>query len=196
MGVPASPPLPAAFRRAVEQLRAAAVRPEVAIAESPAPARLAPFSVAVTGEVVVAGEELAHGRLVLLHDPAGQEAWEGTSRFVGYLRAPLDPEIAADPLLPSVGWSWLLESLERAGARYHATAGTVSRVSSERFGTLSGQPDAAEVELRASWTPDENDLAAHLTAFSELLCTAAGLPPAPPGVVPMPRRRAARRRRS
>ena len=44
--------------------------------------------------------ELGTGRLVLLHDPAGHEAWQGTFRVVTYVRAELEPEMAADPLLP------------------------------------------------------------------------------------------------
>jgi hypothetical protein len=33
------------------------------------------------------------------------------------------------------------------------------------------------IELRASWTADTADLAPHLLAFVDLLCTAGGLPP-------------------
>jgi hypothetical protein len=50
----------------------------------------------------------------------------------------------------------------------------------------------AEVEVRASWTPlltDGDGLSAHLAAWAELLCTTAGLPPLPAGVVMMPSRR-------
>jgi hypothetical protein len=54
------------------------------------------------------------------------------------------------------------------------------------------------VEIRASWSPTGDELAPHLIAFTELMCAAAGLPPMPPGVVPMPatrrRRRTATRR--
>ncbi len=52
-------------------------------------------------------EDLADGRLVLLHDPAGHDAWHGTFRLVTLVRAELEPEMAADPLLPDVCWSWL-----------------------------------------------------------------------------------------
>lgn len=141
--------------------------------------------------VVQAGEELADGRLVVLHDPAGQEIWEGTTRCVAYVQASLDLEIAADPLLPGVGWSWLVDALETAGAGYRAAGGTVTRTTSERFGALAEHPTAAEVEIRASWSPDGDELGPHLVAFGELLCAAAGLPPLPPGVVAMP---AARRK--
>ena len=55
--------------------------------------------------------DVATGRLVLLHDPAGQDAWDGTLRLVTYVTAELEPELASDPLLPAVGWSWLTDAL-------------------------------------------------------------------------------------
>ena len=178
--------LPAAFRRAVAGLSGADLRPEVVVSELPAPQRLAPHAVALHASVVRAGDELADGRLVVLHDPAGQETWEGMTRCVGYVQAAVDLEIASDPLLPGVGWAWLLEALDLAGAEHRAAGGTVTRTTSERFGALVGHPTAAEVEIRASWTPVGDDLVPHLIAFGELLCAAAGLPPMPPGVVTMP----------
>lgn len=189
--------LPAGFRRAVAGLSGVSVRPEVVLSELPAPQRLAPYAVALHATVTVAGDELADGRLVILHDPAGQDTWEGTTRCVVYVQAAVDVEIASDPLLPGVGWAWLAEALDVAGADHHAAGGTVTRTTSERFGALADHPPAAEVEIRASWSPAGDDLSAHLVAFAELMCAAAGLPPTPPGVVPMPatrRKRTARAR--
>jgi hypothetical protein len=183
--------LPAGFRRAVSGLSGVELRPEVVVSELPAPQRLAPHAVALHGAVIRVGDELADGRLVVLHDPDGQAMWEGDTRCVAYVQAAIDFEIASDPMLPSVGWSWLLEALETANADYRAAGGTVTRTTSERFGALAEHPHAADVEIRASWSPT-GDLGPHLVAFGELLCAAAGLPPTPPGVVPMP---ATRRRR-
>jgi hypothetical protein len=118
--------------------------------------------------------------------------WEGTTRCVAFVQAALDLEIASDPLLPGVGWSWLIDALDVAGATHCAAGGTVTRTTSERFGALSDHPAAAEVEIRASWSPLDGELGPHLVAFAELLCAAAGLPPMPPGVVPMPANRRAR----
>ena len=188
--------LPAVFRRAVAGLSGVALRPELVISELPAPQRLAPHAVALHASVMRAGDELADGRLVVLHDPAGQDVWEGTTRCVAYVQAAVDLEIASDPLLPGVGWAWLLEALEGAGAAHVAAGGTVTRTTSERFGALIDHPTVAEVEIRASWSPVGDDLAPHLVAFGELLCTAAGLPPTPPGVVPMPATRRKRPARS
>jgi len=188
---------PEGFRRAAESLRCTPVRSEVVLAEAPAPQRLAPYAVAFTADIVVDGAELATGRLVLLHDPDGHEAWDGTFRLVSYVRAELEPDIVGDPLLPGVGWTWLTEALEARGATYIAPGGTVTRVSSESFGALADHPQSAQIEVRASWTPIVDtttpNLGPHLEAWCELLCTAAGLPPIAPGVVPIPPRRARRR---
>jgi hypothetical protein len=70
-----------------------------------------------------------------------------------------------------------------------AASGTVTRVASESFGSMSDRPATAEIEIRASWTPLRHDeLGDHLVAWGDLLCTAAGLPPLPAGVVPLTRR--------
>jgi hypothetical protein len=169
---------PAEFAAAVRSLQTATVRPEVRVEEVRPPQKLAPWSYAVALDVVRGDEELATGRLVLLHDPNGYEAWEGTLRLVGYASAELDPEMAGDPLLPEVGWSWLLDALETAGAPHRAAGGTVTQTSSTRFGDLAGPRRTSDLELRASWTPGGQDVSAHLHGFADLLCTAAGLPPA------------------
>jgi hypothetical protein len=184
---------PEVFRVAVETLRAGAqrcARPELSLEETPAPQRLAPYAAALSADVTSpGGAEMATGRLVLLHDPAGHETWEGTLRLVTYLRAGLEPDLAGDPLLPGVGWTWLLESLEAAGASHRAASGTVTRIASESFGKLADRPATADIEIRASWTPTEPDLRPHLTAWCQLLGAAAGLPPLPPlppGIAALP----------
>jgi len=183
---------PAGFRRAVAELSGVEIRPEVILSELPPPQRLAPYAVALHAVVNRAGDELAEGRLVVLHDPDGQAVWEGDTRCVAYVQAGIDLEIASDPMLPSVGWSWLLDALAASEAEHRAAGGTVTRTTSERFGALAEHPHAADVEIRASWSP-VGALGPHLVAFGELMCSAAGLPPTPPGVVPMP---AGRRRRA
>jgi hypothetical protein len=184
---------PEEFRQAVDQLRAAALRPEVFSEEMPAPQRIAPFSSALTADVTVAGEEIGGGRLVVLYDPAGNDAWQGCFRCVAYARADIDPEMVADPLLSAVGWTWLTEALTAHAAEYLAPSGTVTKVASESFGTMDGEEPSAEIEVRASWSP-LGSLTAHVEAWGDLLCTAAGLPPLPAGVVPIPSRRGQRTR--
>ncbi|MFF5366936.1 DUF3000 domain-containing protein [Streptomyces sp. NPDC013187] len=190
-----SVPLP--FRAAVDALKAARLRPQIEIEPTPPPRRLAPHSHALEAAVVDGDQDLADGRLVLLHDPAGHDAWRGTFRLVTLVRAELEPEMAADPLLPEVCWSWLTGALQARGLTYGEPSGTVTRASSHYFGGLSARPAASQIEIRASWTPREGlggvpDTAAHLAAWCDLLAQIAGLPPAVPGdasVVTLPQRR-------
>lgn len=173
------------FDQSVKELKSHRWRPEVSITEIPSPQRIAPYSAAMTAEVEADGEELGSGRLVLLHDPAGNDAWQGTYRLVSYARADVDLDMVTDPLLAEVGWGWLTEALEQHRAPYLAASGTVTAVSSRCFGEMSEDPDRAEIEIRASWTPllDQNSpLTAHLGAWQDLLCLTAGLPPLPEGV--------------
>ncbi|WP_217617414.1 DUF3000 family protein, partial [Cellulomonas sp. GbtcB1] len=60
-------------------------------------------------------EELASGRFVVLHDPAGQEAWGGAFRLATLVRATLEPEVGQGPLLAEVAWSWFSDALASAG---------------------------------------------------------------------------------
>ncbi len=167
-------------------MRAARLRQEVVVAETPAPQRLAPFAAAITADVAMDDDDLATGRLVLLHDPAGPPAWHGTFRLVSYVRAQLDPEMGADPLLGAVGWSWLTEALAEHGAQFVAPSGTVTRVASESFGAIAGEVAEAEIEIRASWTPTTPAIGAHVEAWADLMCHVAGIPPLPAGVVSLP----------
>lgn len=182
------------FAQALEGLRSAQVRPELVLEEVPAPTRLAPHAVALSGEVVPSyleeeDDAIATGRFVLLHDPEGPEPWEGTWRAVTYAKAQMEPEVGHDPLAGQAGWSWLTEALQEAGLGWAAPAGTVTCVTSESFGALADREPSVELEIRASWTPvltagsESAELALHLGAWGDLLCTLAGLPPLPEGVV-------------
>lgn len=188
--------MPPMFEAAVKAIADRRWRPELVVEEIPAPQKIAPYAVAISAEVVVAGEEVGSGRLVLLHDPDGNPSWEGDFRCVAYARADVESEMASDPLLTEVGWSWLIEALERNRARFTAPSGTVTAVTSRGFGAIGAETASAEVELRASWTPaiaSAADVGRHLQAWSELLCLTAGLPPLPDGVLPLPPRRPGRR---
>jgi hypothetical protein len=191
-GAVASPP---AFREAVAGMREARLRAEVFCEEMPAPQRIAPYAFALSADVTVDGEDVGTGRIILLHDPAGNEAWDGTFRCVAYVRAEIEPEMITDPMLAGVGWSWLTEALEAHEAQYGAPSGTVTRVATESFGGMADDGGSAQIEIRASWTPvfdDPADAAAHVLAWGDLLCMAAGLQPVPEGVAAMPSRRGQR----
>ncbi|HMO11237.1 MAG TPA: DUF3000 domain-containing protein [Actinotalea sp.] len=183
-----APDTPSPFVQALHALREQRLRPEVQLDEVPAPSRIAPFAVALSAEVDPerSGDEIASGRFVLLHDPAGQEAWEGTFRVVTLTRATLEPELAGDPMLCAAAWTWVTDAL--AGVPHRALGGTVTKVVSQSFDALAERPDTVEVEIRASWSPD-GGVGDHLHAWSTVLCTAAGLPPLPEGVTALPRLR-------
>ena len=168
---------PELFTQAVAALRSVRPRPELHLTEVRAPQRLAPWACAFTAEVDGPSDILATGRLVLLHDPDGPEAWGGELRLVAYVRAELDAELAADPLLPEVGWSWLTDALAATGAEFTALGGTVTDTSSARFGDIAGPARTDDLELRASWTPLSADLVPHGEAFCELMASVVGLPP-------------------
>ncbi|MET1022050.1 MAG: DUF3000 domain-containing protein [Arthrobacter sp.] len=203
--------VPADFLFALGTLRQARTRSELRLEEIPAPARLAPFAVALGAEVTAPDEsspsgvvhgpaasalvpasgsddvELATGRFILLHDPDGSAVWEGEFRIVTYIRAQLEPEMGNDEMLGSVAWTWLVEALQSHDAPYRSAGGTATRVLSESFGSLADRPDSIDIELRASWTPATPDITSHLEAWSDMVCTFAGLPPLPEGVTPLPR---------
>ncbi len=182
---------PQAFREAVAQMRAARLRPEVFCEEMPAPQRIAPFASALSADITVDGEDVGTGRIVLLHDPAGNDAWGGTFRCVAYARAELTADFAGDPLLAGVAWTWLLEALEAHGAAFTAPSGTVTKVTSESFGGMADDESTAQLEIRASWTPT-GEVGPHVEAWGELMCTAVGLEPVPEGVTALPSRRGQR----
>jgi Protein of unknown function (DUF3000) len=198
-------------------------RPELAFEEEPPPRRLAPFASAVavavsgpaggsgtaggdtaqggvaprhTGPGDAGDAEIGGGRFVLLFDPSGQPGWDGRYRVIGYVRAELEPEMATDPLINEVGWSWLTEALDNREAGYRNISGTVTTVVTQGFGSKQDEPMSTEFELRASWSPmaqpgAEPELAGHLAAWCDVICAAAGLPPVAPGVAALrpPRRR-------
>ena len=182
------------FPAAATALRNFTPRIEIEIEETPAPAKLATHALALSAECIVDDEELASGRFVLLYEPEGHDTWDGNFRCVTFIRAQMELQMAVDPLLPEVGWSWLLDSLSAAGCEFNAPSGTVTRVSSASFGKLSPRNDQSEIEIRASWSPiikDSAEMIKHIDAWCNLLGEVAGLPPIVEGVAPIS---AARRR--
>lgn len=161
-------------------MHAADLRSEITLGTIRPPQRLAPLSHAVGLEVLRPEHEGdgggdAFGRLILLHDPAGDDAWDGAMRLVAYIQADMDDAVANDPLLPEVAWQWLTEGLEHCDATN--IGGTVTSTSSVRFGEIGGPPRAYQVEMRASWTATSSVLAPHVEAFADVLAHVAGLPP-------------------
>jgi hypothetical protein len=175
--------VPAAFREALLSLHAARTRRDVRLVETPAPSRIAPFAVAINGTVLPEDLETT-GRFVVLHDPAGQDAWNGTFRVIALVQAQVEAEVGQDDLWAEAAWSWLDDAL--ADVPHDQIGGTVTKVVSRSFGQLAQREDAVTVELRVSWTPADSHLSPHIAAWTELLAMCAGVPPAPQGVSVLP----------
>jgi len=178
------------FEDLVNSLRAFTPRAEIVLEEVPAPQKLATYAFAFSADVSNGlldddEDEIASGRFVLLHEPGGQDTWEGEFRCVTFVRADVDPVMQQDPLLPEVGWSWFLEALESEECSLAAPSGTVTRVSSASFGKLSPRNDESEIEIRASWTPaitEPIEIMKHIAGWCRLITDVAGLEPIPDGV--------------
>lgn len=181
--------IPNEFAASLDVLRRLQYRSEFTVTEAPAPSRLAPFGYAQTVDVEFDGHLVGNGRLVILHDPAGQPSWEGTIRVVSYVDADVDLEVASDPMLTDVGWSWLAESLAEAEAPATALGGTVTQVFSQSFGVMSSRAPEGRLQVRSSWTPTQTeDLVPHVRAWALLTAAACGLAPASDGVARLSRR--------
>jgi hypothetical protein len=177
---------PAVFVAACESMESVAFRGELTVRKIPSPTGVAPFSMALAADVLANPSTTGHssgdslhgaGRFILLYDPEEPASWGGAFRVVCFAQAPLENEIALDPFLADVTWSWLVDALDSRGALYDNASGTATRTLSTGFGELTDQGDAAQIELRASWSPLETDMSTQIQAWGELLCMLAGLPP-------------------
>jgi len=192
--VTAHPDAGTIFDAAVAELRDIAFRADITIREIPTPQGLAPHALALAADVRPDDEgESAYGtgRFVLLHDPDTPSAWDGAWRIVAFAQAPLETEIGTDPLLADVTWSWLVDALDSRSAGYHSASGTSTKTLSKGFGGLADEGDGAQIELRASWTP-EGPFTPHVEAWVELVGMLAGLPPGSEGIAVIGARKAAR----
>lgn len=169
----------AGFARVAEELLATTFREDIVVRQISEPQGLAPHALALAADVRPDdhGDSIyGTGRFVLLHDPQEPPAWDGAWRVVAFAQAPLEPEIGTDPLLSAVTWSWLVDALANHRAAHHSASGTSTKTISKGFGSLADEGDGAQIELRASWTP-EAPFRPHVEAWIELVGMLAGLPP-------------------
>lgn len=178
------------FVKALTQIRDYVPRSDISLLEVPAPARLAPHSIALTAEPVDSDSDAFSGRFVLLHDPDGVAEWTGTYRVVIFIRAELESELLQDDLLGQVAWSWITDATSNLSIL--ELGGTVTTNFGQSFGSLHERPADGFIEVRASWTPaeieksDPNDsLSLHVQAWIHCIELAGGLTPLSDGVVPV-----------
>lgn len=168
------------FALALRSILDSNVRNELDVKEIEAPANLARHAVAFSCDVrpdsVHEKIDLGTGRLVLLWDDEPQESWGSRFRVIAFAKSPLETEIGADEFSAGLAWSWLVTALEANQASYNSEAGTTTRVISTGFGALANQAPHAELELRASWSPLDTNIAAHMHAWQSLICMMSGLP--------------------
>lgn len=167
----------AAFQAAVEQLKSANLRQELDFEQIPAPGNLAADSIAFAVHVKPGtkseNSDLGTGRFVLLHEPEGSQQWASNFRVVTFCKSPLETNIGIDEDASDLAWSWMLEALANRGAEHKNIAGTSTRIISKGHGSLTHQPDHAEFELRASWSP-KGDFSKHVEAWMDVVCAMSG----------------------
>lgn len=172
------------FAGMLASLAAIATRSEITLTQIPAPQGIAPEAIAIAADI---NHEIAsdHGvsRLVFCRDPQQPEGWNSEFRIIGYAKSPIEIEMAKDDYTSAMPWEWLKDSLKAAGASFTGEAGTTTAVVSTGHGAIVSQPQHAELEIRASWTPTSFDLRPHLVGWLELLALISGLPPADSNVV-------------
>ncbi len=177
------PTAPSVFLDALESLESAPIRPELVVNDMLAPEGLAPWAAAFTADLKPTrfheDSDLATGRLVLLYDEAEPDVWGGPFRIVSFASAPFDVTIGEETLLSDVAWSWLKDALSLHNAQYQGLAGTITRIISRGYGQLADQGDGSVLEIRCSWSPLETEIGKHFTAWTEMMCMFAGLPPKP-----------------
>lgn len=171
--------LETALRDMVASLEITEVRPELEVVQIPSPKGLADDSLALSLNIRHDSEEADHAvsRLVFAYSAEIPEGWNSSFRIIGYAKSPIDLEMARDEYLSSLPWEWLRESLIRNGAHFSHDAGTSTTVISTGHGALIGQPQHAELEIRASWSPEGNSWQPHLVGWAEMVALIAGLPP-------------------
>jgi len=178
------------WEEVVASLKNLDLRSEFLIEEVPAPSRLAPKSIALALDVVDAEDkDLANGRFVVLHDPDGQETWDGKLRIVTFVKAPIESDVVTDELFSEVAWSWLMDALNENEHGFHNISGTVTRTISKSYAGIEDRTGESDVEVRASWTPKTTDIGSQLNAWFGFVEQCAGLVPLPSGVSTINRNR-------
>ena len=168
---------PAQFAAAALGLDKAILRSELETTEIPAPPKIAPFALAFAAQVPNPADTPMNrgvGRIVFLYDPEQYDTWGSNMRVIAYGKSPVENDLSIEDDVANYWWEWLNRALELHSAKFSHTAGTVTKISSTGMGSLANDPNSSEVEIRASWSPEEDDLGPHLAAWQDLIAGMAG----------------------
>jgi hypothetical protein len=168
---------PAQFAAAALSLAQPVLRSELETSQIPAPDQIAPWALAFAAQAPNPADTPMNrgvGRIVFLHDPKEFDVWGSNMRVIAYGKSPLENDLGIEEDVAHYWWSELERALSNHGAKYRNEAGTVTKMSSTGMGSLANEPSASEVEIRASWSPTDDDLGPHLAAWQDLIASMAG----------------------
>lgn len=171
----------AEYVAAVLSLKQCAIREELEISELDAPFDIAEKAIAFSAEIKQSeiGSKAGTGRFVLFWSPTPQENWTSNFRVVCFARSPLETDIGKESDSSHVTWDWLTTALANSGAGYSSLAGTTTRIISSGHGMMEHQDEYAEIEIRASWSPDSTEIHRHFEAWQNLICVMSNYTIAP-----------------
>jgi hypothetical protein len=168
---------PAQFAAAALSLTEPALRSELETSQIPAPDRIAPWALAFAAQAPNPADTPMNrgvGRVVFLHDPEQFDVWGSNMRVIAYGKSPLENDMGVEEDVAHYWWSELMRALNTHGATFTNEAGTVTKMSSTGMGSLANDPNSSEVEIRASWSPTDDDLGKHFAAWQDIIAAMAG----------------------
>jgi hypothetical protein len=168
---------PAQFAAAALSLTEPALRSELETSQIPAPDRIAPWALAFASQAPNPADTPMNrgvGRIVFLHDPEQFDVWGSNMRVIAYGKSPLENDMGVEEDVAHYWWSELMRALNTHGATFTNEAGTVTKMSSTGMGSLANDPNSSEVEIRASWSPTDDDLGKHFAAWQDIIASMAG----------------------
>ncbi len=169
--------VPAQFASAAIGLTAELLRAELETHQIPSPPKIAEHALAFSTHKPNAADtpnNRAAGRIVFLYDPSQYEAWGSNMRVIAYGKSPLESNVVEDTDYANYWWGTLELALVNHAARFSNNTGTITKMISTGVGGLQNEPVHTEIELRASWSPTEDNLAPHFAAWQDLIADMAG----------------------
>ena len=168
---------PTEFIAAAMGLVEPVLRVELETEQIAAPVNIAPHALAFATHVPNPANTPTNrgvGRIVFLYDESHFETWGSNMRVIAYGKSPLELDMGIEEDVANYCWEWLTRALELHDAKYSHAAGTITKIVSTGMGTLSQDPSSSEVEIRASWSPQDANFGPHLAAWQDLIAGMAG----------------------